>query len=211
MTKKLFNVAAALAVLIAAVVVGCGGDDESSAANTEATDDAFLAAMTEHHDAALEMAEIAQAQAQHSDVRRLADEIVAAQTDEIDQMAAIHERITGEPVDHADHGSLGMEEHEMGMSMAPMELKGAKPFDREFLDAMIPHHQGAIRMSQIVIDQGSDAEIRAMAEGIIEAQSSEIEEMNEWRERWYGAESPAGGVPDEMDSDEMPIHEEMGH
>ena len=207
MTMKLLYGAAALAVVLAAVAVGCGGDDESSTADAEATDDAFLAAMTQHHDAAVEMAEIAQAEAEHGEVRRLADDIVAAQTDEIDQMAAMHERITGKPIDHADHGSMGMEEHEMGMNMAPMELTGARPFDREFLDAMIPHHQGAIRMAQIVIDQGSDAEIRTMAEGIVQAQSAEIEEMNEWRERWYGAESPAGGVPEEMHPDEMPMHD----
>lgn len=211
MTKNLLYGMAALAILLAAVAVGCGGDDESSAADADATDDAFLAAMTEHHDAAVEMAKIAQAEAQHTEVRHLADEIAVAQTDEIGQMAAMHERITGEPIDHADHGSMGMEEHEMGMNMAPMELNGAKPFDREFIDAMIPHHQGAIRMSQVVIDQGSDAEVSAMAERIIEAQSAEIEEMNEWRERWYGGESPAGGVPEEMHSGEMPMHEEMGH
>ena len=212
MTKRfLYRALVALVVALAALSVGCGSDEESSTANAEETDDAFLASMTAHHEDAVEMAEIAQAEADHKEVRQLSDDIVAAQTDEIDQMAAMHERLTGEPIDHADHGSMGMEDHEMGMDMAPMELNGAEPFDREFIDAMIPHHQGAIRMAQVVIDQGSDAEIRTMAEGIIDAQSAEIEEMNEWRERWYGSESPAGRVPDEMHSDEMPLHDEMGH
>jgi uncharacterized protein (DUF305 family) len=212
MTKKLAYVAlAAMVVAVAALAVGCGGDEESSTADTAATDDTFMAAMTEHHDAAVEMAEIAQSEADHRQIRELADDIVAAQNDEIDQMAAIHERLFDEPIDHADHGAMGMEAHEMGMDMAPMELSGATPFDREFIDAMVPHHQGAIRMAQIVINQGSDAEIQEMAEGIIDAQSAEIDEMNEWRERWYGAESPAGGVPEQMHSDEMPMHDEMGH
>lgn len=202
--------AAILAAALIAVATGCG-DDEPSAEDTAATDDAFLAAMTAHHDDAIEMAEIARVEADHTEVRRLADAIVAAQSDEIDRMDTMHERLFDEPVGHADHGSLGMDDHEMGMDMAPMHLQGAHPFDREFIDAMIAHHQGAIRMARIVIEQGGDPEIKAMAEAIVEAQSSEIEEMNSWRERWYGSESPAaGGVP-EADGGEMPMHDEMGH
>ena len=33
----------------------------------------------------------------------------------------------------------------------------------------------------------------ALAEEIIAAQSSEIEQMNSWREQWYGVPSPEGG------------------
>jgi uncharacterized protein (DUF305 family) len=52
---------------------------------------------------------------------------------------------------------------------------------------MIPHHQGAIRMARIELAQGEDEELTELATAIIEAQSHEIEEMNSWRERWYGA------------------------
>jgi uncharacterized protein (DUF305 family) len=31
----------------------------------------------------------------------------------------------------------------------------------------------------------------------VSAQSREIREMNRWRRQWYGAPSPAGGVPEE--------------
>ena len=34
--------------------------------------------------------------------------------------------------------------------------------------------------------------------------------MNQWRMEWYGAESPAGGVPEEGET-AAPSHEEMGH
>jgi uncharacterized protein (DUF305 family) len=73
---------------------------------------------------------------------------------------------------------------------------------------MIPHHQGAILMAQVVLERGSDGEIQELAEAIIAAQSREIEQMNEWRERWYGARSPAGGVPA---GGGMPAHDMMGH
>lgn len=61
-------------------------------------------------------------------------------------------------------------------------LETAKPFDRAFIDAMIVHHQGAIRMSQIELADGTDEQTKSLADEIIDAQSMEITEMNEWRE-----------------------------
>jgi uncharacterized protein (DUF305 family) len=52
--------------------------------------------------------------------------------------------------------------------------------DIDFVRGMIPHHQGAIDMAKIVLDHGKDAEIRTLAEGIIQAQESEIAEMQAW-------------------------------
>ena len=62
---------------------------------------------------------------------------------------------------------------------------------------MVPHHQGAIRMAQIELAEGNDEETKSLARAIIEAQSREITQMNEWRTEWYGSPSPAGGIPDE--------------
>lgn len=49
-------------------------------------DRAFLKAMVPHHGSAIEMAEQAQERAEHPEIKRLADEIVAAQTREIATM-----------------------------------------------------------------------------------------------------------------------------
>ena len=112
------------------------------------------------------------------------------------------------PVSQGDHGSLGMEDHEMGMDGEAMSLAGEKPFDRAFIDMMIPHHQGAIRMARIEMEAGEDPRLMEISEAIIDGQSQEIEDMNSWRMEWYGSESPAGGVPAE---EEAPSHEMMGH
>ena len=45
---------------------------------------------------------------------------------------------------------------------------------------MIPHHQGAIEMAQIVLKYGKDEEIRKLANAIIREQRREIAEMQEW-------------------------------
>jgi uncharacterized protein (DUF305 family) len=185
------------------------GDEAMAATSAAQIDDDFVAGMVEHHDAAVDMAEIAQGRGERPQIRQLADEIVAAQTAEIDQMRSIHQRLFDGPIEGHEHGDLSLSHEEMGLHMDPAELEGAQEFDRAFIDAMIPHHQGAIRMARIVLDQGEDEEIAQLAEGIISAQSAEIEQMNAWRERWYGAPSPAGGVPKEAEAGE-PAHE-TGH
>ena len=52
--------------------------------------------------------------------------------------------------------------------------------DVDFMKGMIPHHQGAIDMAEIVLKYGKDAETRKLAEEIIEAQTKEIALMKEW-------------------------------
>ena len=52
----------------------------------DAFDEAFIALMIDHHQGAVDMAELAQANAKHAEVKRLANEIIGAQQLEIAQM-----------------------------------------------------------------------------------------------------------------------------
>jgi hypothetical protein len=63
----------------------------------------------------------------------------------------------------------------------PMMAGMANPDpDAAFVLGMIPHHQGAIDMSNVVLKYGSDPQVRTLAEHIIADQATEIAQMNAW-------------------------------
>jgi uncharacterized protein (DUF305 family) len=181
------------AVAIAsAFVVACGDGEATSGAAGNDTDRAFVAEMIPHHRSAVEMAEIAKTRGQHAEIKQLADGIVATQNAEIERMQRYDRQLEDAAV---KVGDLGMAEQDMGGHMDAAMLRDAKPFDRDFIDTMIPHHQGAIRMAHVELDKGANAELKRLAQDIVDAQSKEIDDMNMRRVDWYGALSPAGGTP----------------
>ena len=77
--------------------------------------------------------------------------------------------------------------------------------DAMFAHMMIPHHQQAIEMSDMLFGkQGIDPEITAMAEQIKKAQGPEIEQMQTWLQEWG---TPPMPTPDGMPGHNMPGHD----
>ena len=71
-----------------------------------------------------------------------------------------------------------------GPTVAPEDV----PFDRAFIDAMVPHHQAAIEMANEAKKAGLSApELIEIADDIITTQQAEIDQMLEWREQWFGS------------------------
>ena len=56
----------------------------------------------------------------------------------------------------------------------------AKNADVGFAKGMIPHHEGAIAMAKVELQYGRDAEMKALAQKIVDTQQSEIKYMQAW-------------------------------
>jgi uncharacterized protein (DUF305 family) len=52
--------------------------------------------------------------------------------------------------------------------------------DRDFMQQMRTHHQGAIGMSEVLLRHGSDQQTRALAQEVIAAQRREIAQIDAW-------------------------------
>jgi uncharacterized protein (DUF305 family) len=72
------------------------------------------------------------------------------------------------------------------------------PFDQQFIDMMVPHHQGAVEMARIALQRASRPEIRQLADDIARSQSAEIDQLRAWRQAWFGS-------PDTPPLSQMPM------
>jgi uncharacterized protein (DUF305 family) len=98
-------------------------------------------------------------------------------------LPALAQTTTGHE-NHAQMGDTGpasvafMEANQRMHESMAIEFTGNA--DVDFIRGMIPHHQGAVEMARIVLDYGTDPEVRKLAEAVIAAQEAEIKWMEEW-------------------------------
>ncbi len=195
MKLRLLSAAAVASLALAA----CGGDDTSDstdntpapAADASAPADAsaefndadvmFAQGMIPHHEQAIEMADIAldPTLGAGPEVIDLATRIKAGQDPEIQQMTGWLES-WGQPMqmDMDDgHDMAGMDGMMSVEEMDELGTMTGADFDRMWMEMMIRHHEGAIEMADTVKFDGSNADVRTLADAIIGAQQGEIAEM----------------------------------
>ncbi len=154
----------------------------------------FIDAMIPHHQGAVEMATEALSKSQHPEIKKLAQDIISAQNREINELKqwrqAWYPSSGSTPMAwNAQAGQMaGMSKEQMqGMMMTMKEGLGAADaqFDLRFINAMIPHHEGAITMAQDAASKSKRPEIKKLAQDILTSQQKEIDQMKEWRKAWY--------------------------
>lgn len=151
-------------------------------------DQHFIAQMIPHHEGAIAMAKIALERSKHPEILSLAQGIIGAQEREIKDMLSWYEAwFKGVP----PQGHRGLPA-QTGMHMGGMEgdtdelssVSDAE-FDREFITQMIPHHEMAVMMAQMLEASTVRDEMKILADNIITSQTREIEMMRSWLEAWY--------------------------
>ncbi|WP_198026458.1 DUF305 domain-containing protein [Bradyrhizobium sp. ARR65] len=58
--------------------------------------------------------------------------------------------------------------------------------DVGFICGMIPHHQGAVDMAEVVLQTGHNPEVKRFAEQVIREQGQQISWMKDWLKKYAG-------------------------
>jgi uncharacterized protein (DUF305 family) len=160
----------------------------------------FLEGMIDHHQMALDMANDCLAKSLTESVRLLCQAIIDAQSAEITLMRdwllawynVAYTPVSMLPTDaahdpHAGHGGMTMPDTDpammMGMFAGLNRLTGVA-YEMAWLEAMIDHHDDALHMAERLLTRSTPdaplhAELTALAEAIIVAQTAEIAHMEQ--------------------------------
>lgn len=85
-------------------------------------------------------------------------------------------------------GMMGM----MGFRAPTQTGINSNTIDAHFIEQMIPHHEDAITMAKLAPEKAQRAEIKQLAQNIIDSQGREINQMKDWYKNWFGREVPTG-------------------
>lgn len=146
--------------------MGTSGLEALRALKGKEFDIAFLSQMISHHQAAVEMAEQALRTAEKPETKQEAQKVVDAQTREIAQMTGwLKEWYRAEP-----------SKEQQALVNADMKDMMSMPVtsDAMFFEMMVPHHHGAIDMSELVPERSERPEMKQLAQQIIRDQKAEI-------------------------------------
>lgn len=109
---------------------------------------------------------------------------------------------SAEPSTHAEHSARAEQSQpspyaavNANMMQAMHNLMPTGDVDYDFMRGMIPHHQGAIDMARVLLEQGGSEQMRELARDILSAQEAEITQMQVWMHE-YGPPSPGENAQD---------------
>lgn len=143
----------------------------------------FLVGMIPHHESAIDMSEsYLKFGGENEQLKQLANDIISAQTGEIEQMNQLIQQITdsGEKDEEKEQGYLQAYAQMMsGHEHMHHGSSAAENVEQAFAEGMMMHHQMAVDMSEAILDYTEVEEVRQLAETIIKAQEEEIRLMQE--------------------------------
>lgn len=88
---------------------------------------------------------------------------------------------------------------------------GQVPFDRAFIDAMVPHHREAIEMAKAAQARRlTQPDLEEIASDIVVSQRREIDQMLDWREQWFGSRTLGPVLPEVLGVPEDELGMEHG-
>ncbi|MEX0740484.1 MAG: DUF305 domain-containing protein [Pseudohongiella sp.] len=144
----------------------------------------FVVGMIPHHQGAVDMSTILLESGQaDAELAALANEIITAQTDE---MAFMETWLRDNPEPQPDARAAEIiQAYQAAMKTMMGGMHGGRDTDinTRYVTGMIPHHQAAVEMAEVVLEYSDDTLLRNMAQAVVREQNREISEMRDWLNR----------------------------
>ena len=165
----------------------------------------YIDMMIPHHASVIALSEVALPDLQDARLRTMAEEIIATQGTEIEDLKDLRESLYDErepmPMDSAMMVAMAEAMPDMGSDIQGLAIQmdtaaqvaaicAAEDVDAAFIAQIIPHHQMAIDASRAVLASSQDATLRAIAEKVIAAQQSEIDLLHEMQQESEAVATP---------------------
>ncbi len=145
----------------------------------------FIRCMIPHHQAAIYMSENLLMYTTYQPLRKIAEGIIKMQTTGIEQMSEILRTTSGYMNIERDVKNYLTKYFEITKTMIE-EMKNSPRcvnINLNFINEMIPHHEGAIKMCNNLIQYYIDPRLRNVADTIIREQSQGVKELEEIRKQ----------------------------
>ncbi|MCY7361558.1 MAG: DUF305 domain-containing protein [Ignavibacteria bacterium] len=143
------------------------------------TDIDFVNMMIIHHQSAIDMSNSEVSSGKNESIIKMANNIIKDQQKEIEIMQKWLDKNKDYKKDASTEGGMKLMMSMKAMMEPDMKMSGNT--DKDFTSMMILHHKGAIDMSEVELQYGTDPEIKKMAQDIIEKQKAEIKQMEDWK------------------------------
>lgn len=154
-----------------------GHDMSSMSMTSDAPYDAmFIDSMIVHHQGVITMAQEALEKAQRTELKQFAQNVIMVQDGEITQMKVWRNNWYPDLAISAGNG--------MDMGDMLVAQDESVSYDIRWIDAMISHHQAAVTMAQDALTKAEHADIKNLAQAVIDMQSAEITQLEAWRDQW---------------------------
>ncbi|PSX20240.1 DUF305 domain-containing protein [Photobacterium kishitanii] len=141
----------------------------------------FIAGMLPHHEGAIVMSESILPTLTDPAVHQLAIDIVKSQQQEVIYMKnwlASHKELPQDKRDIANSEEMMTKSMKIMHNMMEVKLTGNPNID--FMAGMLPHHEAAVEMAEVIMPYLKDQSTKTFAKNIIKAQLKEIAFMKKW-------------------------------
>lgn len=141
----------------------------------------YLRDMIPHHQGAVDSATLLLPHITNDELKTLAQNIIRSQTKEIAEFRALLDSgaLSGTKLSSSQYQEF-LKANKQAMDTMMQQMSAVKPTDdvqRDFVRAMIAHHNGAIKTSKIILSYTKDSQVRTIARSIIADQESEVSLM----------------------------------